>query len=468
MVISFIPFSVGVVDTIKQQRDTTSYYVEAGSHGTMRETSPPRYGQQINGMTIGLDSRSRFEFRRNDLRKAVANSVDFPLLLRQRMFIGVDNSHDIFQFGLEVEDARVAFSQYPLTNRDVNQTELIQGYIGLRFENKGRPVTVRLGRMAFEFLDRRLIAMNQWRNTTNNFAGFHAAWGEDRNDWQVDLMVLRPIVRVMDSFDEADYHRLFFAVIGHWRRWSNRLTIEPFIMSLRQDPHPSNDLIDRKVHSIGIRTYAWVGDTGLNYDLSGICQFGHDGSVVQRAFAYTAEIGYTIKTNTHRPRLSVFFGYASGDRDPNDHVNNRFERYFGSGSPWSPDDYIIMENIMSPKLKIEFQQQVGPMNVKVDGGYSGYWLASATDRMNNLLAGLSQNRDKFGKSSNFIGHGADIRLRFSPLSFVDATVGYSQFYNGTFVQSRQHDALLKSVRSTNFAFIEFSVNIPKLIGDRVN
>ena len=45
-----------------------------------------------------------------------------------------------------------------------------------------RPLIIRGGRMAFEFLDRRLIASNQWRNTTNNFFGVMSSIGQDKND----------------------------------------------------------------------------------------------------------------------------------------------------------------------------------------------------------------------------------------------------------------------------------------------
>lgn len=463
-VTSFTATGIVHADTLNQERDTvTTYYVEAGSYGTVRETRPPRYVKKINGLMVGLDSRTRFEFRKNDLRKTAAFSTDLPLLLRQRLFVGMDNDGDHFRFGLEVEDARVAFSRYPSGNRDVNQTELIQAYVGLYIGNKIRPIAIRFGRMAFEFLDRRLIAVNQWRNTTNNFTGLYAAWGEDRNDWQVDLMALRPINRYVDKFDQADQHRLFFAAIGHWRRWSDWLTVEPYVMSLRQQADVTNDHVRREIHSVGVRCYAWIGHTGINYDVSSIYQFGRDNGSMQRAYAYTAEVGYLVTSDRRKPRLSASFGYASGDRNPNDRVSNRFDRYFGFGRPWSPDDYVIMENIAAPKLKIEFQQHIGAMTCKIDGGYSGYWLASETDRFNNLLAGWPQNRDQARESGRFIGHGADMRIQFAPLPFVNATIGYSHFFNGEFVKARQLDALGEAAPGSDFAYIELSLNIAELI-----
>ncbi len=44
-------------------------------------------------------------------------------------------------------------------------------------------------------------------------------------------------------------------------------------------------------------------------------------------------------------RFSTFYGYAKRDEDPNDNVDNRFERFYGFGRPWSANDYIVFENI---------------------------------------------------------------------------------------------------------------------------
>jgi hypothetical protein len=54
-----------------------------------------------------------------------------------------------------------------------------------------------------------------------------------------------------------------------------------------------------------------------------------------------------------KPRVSLFYGHATGDRDPNDGTDNRFERFFGFGRPWSANDYIVYENIRAPKLRFE-------------------------------------------------------------------------------------------------------------------
>ncbi len=118
-----------------------------------------------------------------------------------------------------------------------------------------------------------------------------------------------------------------------------------------------------------------------------------------------------------------------------------------------------MENIITPKLKLEFEPV---KDIKFDGGYCFYWLASATDRFNNLLGGFD-NRDVTGNSGKFLGHGLDARVRFMPAKCVDVNVGYMHYTNGIFVTNRQENVLGKSANSSDFVYIELSFNLFNLM-----
>jgi hypothetical protein len=449
----------------------TSYYVEPGSYGTTRETDPPAYirnlsktgikgVEKVNWLNIGVDYRARFEYRHNDIRRPVI-TTDYPVLLRSRAYIGVTNIIDPLRFAIEFQDSHRTNGKFPKDDRDFNRAEIIQGYAELHFKKalgkddlgNNRPLFIRFGRQAFEFMDRRLIGLNQWRNTTNNFLGFRSSIGQDKNDWQIDLLALRPIIRLVEKFDKTDHDRDFWAVIGHWRKWSEVITIEPYYLGLKQRATPATTNRERLIHSPGIRLYGWVNDKHMNYDFTYTQQFGEDNNQTHNAYAITAEVGYKFD-NAWKPRVSLFYGYVSGDKNPNDNVNNRFERFFGFARPWSSDDYVIPENIVTPKIKVEFEPVKG---VKVDGGYSFYWLASSTDRFNNLLGGTN-NRDRTGNSGDFLGHGLDARVRFSPVKFIDANIGYTHYTNGEFVLNRQKAALGESANSSDFAYIELSFN----------
>jgi hypothetical protein len=478
LILSYLSFAqqdtiVTQVQVEVKTNTSKSYYLEAGSYGTKRESDPPVYVQSLSKTNIkafekvdyidfGLDYRSRVEYRHNDIRRSYL-TTDTPLLLRTRAYIGIKNIIDPLRIVLEFEDATRVHGKFAPDDKDFNRAALIQAFAELNFKSllakdnlgNNRPVFVRFGRQAFEFLDRRLIASNQWRNTTNNFLGFRAAIGQDSNPWSVDLLALKPIVRNIKTIDEVAKDKEFWAVIGHWRRWSKVMTIEPYYLGLNQKAMTINANKARLVHSPGVRAYGFVNNKHINYDVTYTYQFGNDAGSKIKAYSFTSELGYKFNEHKWKPRISLFYGQVSGDKDSKDKIQNRFERFYGFGRPWSSDDYIISENIITPKLKLEFEPFKG---VKIDGGYSYYWLESKTDRFNNLLSG-SKNRDVTGNSGRFLGHGLDARARFKIFKLIDTNIGYTHYNNGDFVLNRQQAAIGKSSKTSDFAYVELSLNI---------
>ena len=456
------------------KRAATGYYVERKSYGTGRETEPPRYVKQLNKtwlkdydtfadvdwLDIGLDYRVRYEYRDNDFRRG-RDTIDEPILLRTRGFVAIKNILDPLRFTLEVEDARRNHSQFTreFDTRDVNYAEPIQAYAELYFKEtplgkddlgNERPISVRTGRHAFEYTDRRLLARNEWRNTTNNFQGVRTIIGQQKNDWQLDLLALKPVQRFTNQLDEVDHAQDFYGVIGDWRRWSEVVTLQPYYYLLKQDGNKveydangraaaANTKIDREIHTAGIRAYGVVGKTGWDYDVSYAKQWGNQdrlsnaGAFISEldhdAYAYNAEIGYSFN-HPWKPRLSAFYGVASGDKNPTDGKNNRFERLFGFARPWSNNDYFQMENLVAPKVRVEFDPKVSWLEgLKVDAGYSWYRLDQERDRWNG--AGL---RDNTGRSGKDVGEEVDIRVRFPINKYIAANLGYAHFWAGDFTK----------------------------------
>ena len=451
----------------------TSFYLEPGTYGTKRETHPPDYVRDfgllnsnpkswLKGLKLGLDYRVRAEMRHNDIRRD-AMVTDWPFLLRSRAYVGIHEGWGPFRWALELEDAHRVNGRFASDTRDFNRHELIQSYAELHFLNvlpKDRggnqmPVFLRFGRQAFEMLDRRLIGLNRWRNTTNTFYGFRAALGGDHNAWHLDALLMNPIERSILSYDQPNYQQTFGAVIGHWRTLQPQMVFEPFVLWLDQRKSESQNLRARRIVSPGLRVYGKPQNGAFHYELNGIVQFGEDGSLQHKAFAFMGEVGYAVKHWPHQPKLGLFYGFVSGDKSPNDQENNRFERFFGFARPWSADDYIIMENIQTLKFRVETKWKKG---VRADAGYGFYWLASANDRFANLLNG-NGNRDLTGESGRFVGHGFDARVLFKPVGFVSANIGLALFSNGGFVQHRQEAVLGESEAGSQFVYVELMFNV---------
>ncbi|PPD46881.1 MAG: alginate export family protein [Methylotenera sp.] len=472
-----------IADEAKAAAKTANgYYVERRSYGTQKESEPPRYVKQanktwlkdydafndVNWLDLGLEYRARYEHRDNDFRRADEN-IDDPLLLRTRAYIGVKEILDPLRFAVEVQDSRRNNGDYSRAydTRDVNQADILQGYLELHFKESifgkddlgnNRPFWVRGGRLAWESLDRRLIARNEWRNTTNTFQGVRANIGDKKNDWQLEAFAVKPVQRFTRSLDEVDHSQDFYGVIGDWRGWSEYVTLQPYYFMLKQDGNKvkynsngqeltgatlSAAQIDRKIHTAGLRAYG-AFNSGWDYDTSYVKQWGNQDrflsnalgsiNVDHEAYSYGAEVGYTFK-NSWKPRVSAYYGVASGDSTPatgTDRTDSqRFERLFGFARPWSNNDYIQMENIRTPKLHLEFEPKVSFLqNVKVDTSFSWYRLDDASDRWQ---AG-SNLRDRTGASGNDLGKEVDLRVRFPINQYASLNIGYAHFWAGDFVK----------------------------------
>ncbi|WP_213035988.1 alginate export family protein [Candidatus Nitrotoga fabula] len=457
-----------------------TYYVQYRSSGLTLQSDPPRYVKQANQtwlkdqgwqdvdwLDLGVEIRARYEYINNDFRKKT-ETIDEPFQLRSRLYAAIKNKFDPLRATFEFQDSRRYNSQYPDTNLEVNKTEFIQGYGELYFKDAlgkddlgtNRPLSLRYGRHAFELTDKRLIARNEFRNTTNNFQGIRALLGSKNSDWQADFFAFNPIVRFMDQTDKANDAQWFYGAKFDLRKWSKIVTFQPYYYLLQQNGSKMKyassgafataaDKKDREIHTAGLRAYGIVADTGLDWDLNYLKQWGEDGGLNQDSYGYNMEAGYTFGNHAWKPRFMANMGYASGDANLTDQTSQRFEGLFGFARPWSHSNYIKMENIRAVKLRGEFSPTA---NLKIDFGYSWYDLASATDRW-----AASGYRDTSGKSGKEIGQEFDILARFPVTKYLSMVAGYSYFMAGDFAEAQSQKQQPGRDNDTHYVWIDAMV-----------
>lgn len=462
-----------------------SYYVRSPSYGTEPiDSTQPAYAKRlsetgigvfrnIDWIIFGVEQRTRGEFRENDFRRPNSPvnpqgpsgnpaTQETPVLFKTRAFLKLE--FDWFRLVTEVQDSRRTPIKTGADTRDFNEFEPIQAYAEVHFRNLfgyNRPLAVRGGRYALELIDRRLVGLNEWRNTTNTFQGGWISIGRKENNWDLNLIAAQPLVREIEKLDQPIGQQWFYGGVLSVREWSQWVTFQPYYFGLNQDNQPARSdwyptsdagaRFFRNIHTVGGRAYAALGKTGFDYDLSYTKQFGVDqlgNNAVERkqdAFYTTAEVGYTFK-HPWKPRLAGFYAYISGDIDRNDNTQNRFERLYGFARPWSANDYFQLENLETPKVILEFE----PIEkLKIDTAYVWYWAASPTDRWNNAgilntatPAGNANTDGKFGEEYN-------IRIRY-PFPHLKVNIGYAYFRAGSYTEK------FKRPGDSHFAYLELS------------
>ncbi|MBX3734244.1 MAG: alginate export family protein [Verrucomicrobiae bacterium] len=396
--------------------------------------------ESADWLDAGIQSRLRYEIRDNDYR--IPGQPDDDALLTQNLvYLGVRRILDPLRFAAEFEDARrVTGDRDPLPN-EVNETDLLQGHADLYFENvvDGQSLTLMAGRMAFDAVDRRLIARNRFRNAISAFDGFRVRLGRDRSPWEVDAFAVRPVDRDPDGWDWHSGNSWLYGVTGYWRVGSPEVQVEPFWLLLSQDAQPGVS-IQRQLHTFGFHAFGAWDSRKWDYDVSIAGQVGRSRNMPHRAWASHFETGYTWDASW-RPRLGWWLNYASGDRDPGDGTQQRFDPLFGANFAfYGFSGYFSWQNIVDPAMRFSIQPAL-PLRAELI--YRSFWLASDQDAW---VRGL--RLDPTGDSGSFVGQELDVRVTYTPIRWVEFEVVYAHFFPGSFVAATGPDP------QSNFTYLQ--------------
>ena len=292
--------------------------------------------------------------------------------------------------------SRMADSGTPLTTSVINPIDLLQAYIEVPLNNLitvNSVSSLRLGRLTMDVGSRRLVARNRYRNTINNFTGVDWQW-VSANKNQIRLFYTLPVHRLVDgnildnhpAFDKQDEEVTFWGLYfsSFVLPWGN--SGEVYLFGLEEDDTPRRSTSDRDIYTIGFRLFEKASKAKFDYEIESVFQFGESRrsrtstiDLDHEAFFQHVEVGYTFN-HPWSPRVILQYDYASGDSDPNDNENNRFDTLFGARrfdfGPTSIYGPFARANLSSPGIRFKFK----PIEtVSSFFALRGFWLASSDD-----------------------------------------------------------------------------------------
>ena len=381
-----------------------------------------------DGTFLSGSFRVRYENLNGRYRSGRSGS-DEVLALRTLLHGGIDLGN--VRIGAEIEDSRqeMGDSGTPLSATLVNTAELLQAYFQWTVDDLsgfGTKGILKAGRQTMDLGSRRLLARNRYRNTLNAFTGA---------DWQMTLgngiqaraFYVLPVVRTPgDSsslnqnevdIDEEDINFRFWGIQAKMDNTAWDGSAELYLLGLDENDTDERATRNREIYTGGFRFYRPRKAGQLDYQVESMIQWGQSRTSTisttdlnHLAYFQHTELGYTFE-HAWNPRLLVQFDYASGDDDPNDGKNNRFDTLFGARrfdfGPTSIYGAFARSNLISPGIKL----QVKPAADTVSGfaGYRANWLAS--DRDSWTTANVV---DASGLSGSFLGHQVEVRVRWDP------------------------------------------------------
>lgn len=329
------------------------------------------------------------------------------------------------RIGAEMFDSRAWLGKpgSSISANDVNTLEFVQGYVAVDLApSKGTKVTLEAGRFILNLGSRRLVAADDYRNTTNGYTGLRADV-KTANGTSATLIYTLPQIRKPDDqasvlanrygVDKESFDlRLWGGLV--WRpKTVFGATAEASYFRLQERDSTTRATRDRDLHTIAARLIREPKAGKPDFEIEGAWQFGDISQTTLptartldvSAWFIHADAGYTFPGSA-RLRLSVEYDRASGDGPGRSY--GRFDTLFGMRrADFSPAGVLAAigrSNIDSPGVRAE----VAP-GKRFDAfvSYRPMWLAEKTDSF--ASTGV---RDGTGASGRFAGNQLEGRVRY--------------------------------------------------------
>lgn len=382
-------------------------------------------------LKLSVEHRTRYETLDEQYRATVNGQTgsggDQALVFRTLVHPRID--FNAFVIGAELEDSRIALadsgsasSSNRLTTTIANPLELLQAYLEIPADNlliDGSHGRIRAGRITMDVGSRRFVARNRYRNTINAFNGLDWQWRAGERDFRAfyTLPVIRRVAGdILDNhaeFDVEDPHIRFWGLYYSQAVVDKATRGEAFLFGLNEKDAENIATLDRDLYTFGFRLWRKPAVQKFDAQLESVYQLGESRASTRStktldhwAHFQHGEMGYSF-SGPWSPRLIAQFDYASGDDDPDDGQNNRFDTLYGARrfdfGPTSLYGAFARSNLLSPALRL----QVKPAhNVQLMIAGRGFWRASTADSW--TTAGIK------GDSAQ-IGTQLEVRLRWEPL-----------------------------------------------------
>ena len=312
----------------------------------------------------------------------------------------------------------------PLSTGDVNALELVQAYVEWKPSaplGRGTAATIQAGRFLLNLGSRRLVAADDYRNTTNGYTGVRADLGWT-GGWKSTVIYVLPQQRRPNDLpalrrnrvapDREGFDLVLWGGLLSRAKTIGRATVETSFFHLGERDRVGRPTRDRSLNTLGLRAIADPVAGGVDYEVEGIVQRGRISASLAgnaprqqvAAWFLHGDVGYTFPSGW-KPRVAIEYDHASGDRPGGDF--GRFDTLFGMRradlAPAGLYNAVIRSNLVSPGVRIE---ATPGKRTDLMGSLRPFWLAARQDAFS--FTGV---RDATGRSGSFAGTQFDGRVR---------------------------------------------------------
>lgn len=366
----------------------------------------------VRGRYEAVENQSRVGYNRND------NIINLRSILTARYQTGP------VTIGGELWDSRVynGNTGSPVTTNEVNTFELVQAYVGVKGPIGSAKVSGQAGRFTLDLGSRRLIANDDYRNTTTGFTGLRVDLAAAKGISATAIYVLpqqrRPdditsLLKNAVTFDHEGFDLVLWGGLVAKTKAIGPITAEASFFHLGERDEPGRPTRDRSLNTVGARLFRnpkvsrFDGEVEAFYQSGTISASTAANAVTLPVSAWFihASGGYSFPGSL-KARVALQYDRASGDRPGGSY--GRFDTIYGMRrgelGPAGLYNDIGRANISELGARIE----IAPSK-RWDAfvSYEALWLADRTDSFSTTGV-----RDISGQSGAFAGNQIDSRFRW--------------------------------------------------------
>lgn len=385
---------------------------------------PASAAQAAPAIDLSGNVRVRLDSIANQAR---ANVRPDETLLNLRTTLTLEVGDGPVKLGAELVDSRVYSPRRgsAVSTREVNALEPVQAFVAAdagEMLGDGTKTRLQAGRFLIDIGSRRLVANEDYRNTTNGFTGVRADLSAP-GGWSAILFYVLPQIRLPDDVEglrenrvELDRESFDTRLAGALFTRADALgaiSAQAGLYRLDERDAPDRATRNRHLTTFSLRLFRPAAPGRWHFDSEVIAQTGTIRASAQplarelavRAWFVHGSLGYSFD-HPLKPKLTFEYDQASGD-GPGARYG-RFDTLYGMRRPdLGPAGlYYAMgrTNILSPGVRLELAP-----SKRLDGflAVRDYWLSSRTDAFSS-----TEVRDPSGRAGRHAGVQFDTRIRW--------------------------------------------------------
>ena len=389
-----------------------------------------------------------FNFRGLDL---TGRSDDF--LLQRTRFYGNLKVDDGLRLYGEALDSATSFQRHAPLASEENGIFALNLFADVRLVDAERgELWGRVGRQELAYGNERLVSPAEWNNILRTFDGAKLYWRS--KNWDIDAFWTRPVAFGTLTTDQRapsqiDAPANLYGVYSTYKPPAERSEVAEKAETSRRytDVKQSFDFyylgfnvynapispafpVDANFQTIGTR---WQGSReGLLWEFEGAYQFGTYGSQLQSAGMTVTGIGYEFVKRRTKPRVWLFYDWASGDANPSNGHHGTFNQLLPWAHPYLGQmDLTGRENIRDLKMQAVFSPTETTNFIL---WYHIFHLAQARDALYNDL-GTPIRISPTGTAGTYVGQELDLLFEIVVNPRADVLFGYCYFFAGSFIKA---------------------------------